>query len=1046
MIGWLGFLLALFLFPGASTRAQEFTFARPDPSLSIRVDAPRITRWVEGNYEVLHLADGVAISQGPLQLSANEAIVWVQLPDNVAPQEESLYKVIVFLDGDIEVAIPVVGPQQETSTDRIVDQSWLGRLFTAGNVDVGRSVTELSGPRPALFAKADQALREGWSSAVRPAQFSDGTGTTTVINPQTGQLMQVAPEPAGGPTAAPPASVLAPNQFGPGPPAAAAGSGNAGLRPARVEFSARDALVDLNARIETNPANPDERVFIATGGVRVTVDSPDIANMGAFQGDTEREITILADQVVAWQTSSYDGAERWEIYLEGNVVFSKGRRVIYAERMYYDANNQQGTILTAEVLTPAIDYDGLVRLKADVVQQVDENNLQAYGAAFTTSSIGVPRYWVQSDSMLLTRREVPAVDPDTNLIQVDPATGLAATEDEYFVDSRANRVYLSNVPVFFWPRYRANLEDPGLYLEQLAISNDNIFGNQILTGWDTFRVLGLRPPEGVKTIGQLDYLSERGTGFGSETTYQRDVLFGVPGQISGFYKTWFIRDKGLDFLGRGRGNLIPEEKNRGRVLLNHRHQFNNGWLLRGEIGWLSDRNFQEQYYEREWDTYKDATTGVWLQRNVGTQSFNLIADYQINDFFTQTSWLPRLDHFVIGQPLWGDRLLWHGHSQIGYGEIGVATEPLNPSQAAVFEILPWEANVNGLRAGTRQEIDFPTQIGPTKLVPYVLGDATYWQEDLNGDDLFRGYGQAGIRASLPFWRVDPTVQSTLWNVNGLAHKISFDVDAFYADSNEGFDQLAFYDPMDDDSQEDFRRRFAFYDFGGTTPLRFDPRYYAFRGGMQSWVTAPVSEIANDLSVVKFGARQRWQTKRGAPGNERIIDWITLDVESAYFPNASRDNFNSDFGMLDYDFRWHVGDRFTLVSDGYFDFFSQGLRTASFGAHFGRPGNGNLFLGYRSIEGPISSNIVTASMVYRMSEKWGVKGLSQVDFGEAGSIGQSLSMVYIGESFLWQFGVFADFARENFGFRFGVEPRFLKRSRIFNPGGLAIGPAGARWLE
>ena len=28
-------------------------------------------------------------------------------------------------------------------------------------------------------------------------------------------------------------------------------------------------------------------------------------------------------------------------------------------------------------------------------------------------------------------------------------------------------------------------------------------------------------------------------------------------------------------------------------------------------------------------------------------------------------------------------------------------------------------------------------------------------------------------------------------------------------------------------------------------------------------------------------------------------------------------------MFDYDFNWHVGDRFTLVSDGFFDFFSQG---------------------------------------------------------------------------------------------------------------------------
>ena len=31
-----------------------------------------------------------------------------------------------------------------------------------------------------------------------------------------------------------------------------------------------------------------------------------------------------------------------EIYMEGNVVFRQGERVIYATRMYYDVTNQRG--------------------------------------------------------------------------------------------------------------------------------------------------------------------------------------------------------------------------------------------------------------------------------------------------------------------------------------------------------------------------------------------------------------------------------------------------------------------------------------------------------------------------------------------------------------------------------------------------------------------------------------------------------------------------------------------------------------------------------
>jgi hypothetical protein len=183
-----------------------------------------------------------------------------------------------------------------------------------------------------------------------------------------------------------------------------------------------------------------------------------------------------------------------------------------------------------------------------------------------------------------------------------------------------------------------------------------------------------------------------------------------------------------------------------------------------------------------------------------------------------------------------------------------------------------------------------------------------------------------------------------------------------------------------------------------------------------------------------------------PGEERIVDLITFDLESSLFPDADRDNFGSAVGMLNYDFRWHVGDRVSLLSDGYFDVFSEGLQTANFGMFASRPAVGNAYIGFRTIKGPITSNVLSSTVLYRMSEKWGIRGLSQVDFGDTGTIGQGLGLVYIGESFLWQLGINYDASRNNLGFRFGFEPRFINRPRMFNPGGVPIGPAGSRWLE
>lgn len=1047
------------MFGTVGVSAKQISYPRPAADVPISVSSGNITRWQAGQFEVLHISKGVLLTQGAVSASSDEAIIYVESPAEGSDVTGG-YKIIAYLEGNVVVQLDRKGPAHESvgeSADQIVDDRWLGRFFTTGTVDLDRNaLTQNLDHLPTIYHRSQTVLRDGLDSSVQPVGLMVPQ-ETIVISPQTGRIQQVEPKfqpPLIGPSVSQKPSVLSQD-------AAAAQGGN---RPQfNIQITGRDSSGDLNTRSAPNPKNPNERITTAVGGIRIVIDSPLIADAGPFQGDRDRKLYIVADNMVQWQTLLPDGSKRDQFYLEGNVIFSKGSRTIYSERMFYDATTQQGTILKAELTAKVPDFEGTIRLKADVVQQYDENNLQAFGSAFTSSQLGVPKYWIQSERIGLSGRETPVVDPDTMLQTVDPQTGLYAVEDEYVVDAQQNRVYVAGLPVFAWPRFRSSLSDSTPYLDRFGIGNDQIFGFQINTGWNMEQVLGLpKPANGTREwIGILDYLSDRGVGFGSEVDYEKDSFFGYQGKVRGQYRSWFISDRGNDNLGRGRFDIPPEKDPRGRIWLQHRQDLNTGTVVRAELGYISDRNFLEQYYEVEWDTDKDHTTGFWLERNEGTQSRNLTVDFQLNGFFTQTSGV-RAEHFVLGQPLFNNRAIWHSHSQAGYVRMKRASQPQNIQEGASFNFLAWETNVDntdiriydGMKFGTRNELDFPVQVGPVKVVPYLLGDLSYWQEDLQGNDLLRGYGQTGIRASLPIWRVDPSVQSVLWNVNGLAHKVSFDMDAFYSDSSQSMSDLPLYDHLDDDSQEAFRRRFGVTTFGipnvpigdQFVPTKYDERYFAKRSGMQGNVTAASSEIADDLSAIKFGVRQRWQTKRGRPGQQRIVDWITFDTQAILFPNASRDNDGADFGMFDYDFRWHIGDRFSLVSDGYFDFFSQGLRTASFGANFSRPEVSNVYLGYRMIEGPLSSNILSAAVTYRMSEKWGFKGGSQIDFSETGNIGESLNLIYIGESFLWQFGAVYDVSRDNLSFRFGFEPRFGSRARLFRPGGRAIPPASSGWLE
>ena len=704
------------------------------------------------------------------------------------------------------------------------------------------------------------------------------------------------------------------------------------------------------------------------------------------------------------------------------------------------------------MLTPVPEYQGLVRLKADVVRQLNENTWRAYNAAVTSSRLGVPRYWLQSSEVDLTRQPRPAVDPITGYATIDPQTGQPAVGDDYFLESNNNLIYVGGIPVFYWPFMRTDLQNPSYYVERVRLGNDRIFGFQAGVGLDMYQVLGIRrPPKGTRWLGLLDYLQERGIGFGTEFQYRTPGFLGFGREASGITKAWFISDNGLDNLGRDRTAVPLEEDFRGRVLVRHRHYLDNGARLTAEVGWLSDQNFLQQYYEREWDQEKDYTTGLLYEQRWYDQSISWSVNHRLNDFFTQTEWLPRFDHYVLGRPFLFGQAVWSSHSSAGYARFRTADAPTNAVDLAKFDPLAWEGvDREGVVASTRHQLEFPFQLSAARVVPYVLGDVSYYQEDLAGGDLLRGYGQAGVRASLPMVHIDPSVQSTLLNLNGLAHKVTFDTEFLYADASQDIGELPLYHALDDDAQEFFRRRFAFDTFGIVagmdTPLAFDERFFAHRFGMQSYVTSPAQEIADDLMLVRTGIRNRWQTKRGFPGEARVIDWITFDVQASWFPRATRDNFGADVGLVDYDFAWHIGNRLSLVSDGYFDFFSQGLRTVSLGAHMSRPGVGDMYVGFRSMEGPISSNVLNAAISYRMSDKWLVRGGSSIDFGGAGNIGQSFSLVRLGESFLVRVGVNVDVSRGNTGFAFAIEPRFLPNGKLGFVGGRALPPASSNYLE
>ena len=175
-----------------------------------------------------------------------------------------------------------------------------------------------------------------------------------------------------------------------------------------------------------------------------------------------------------------------------------------------------------------------------------------------------------------------------------------------------------------------------------------------------------------------------------------------------------------------------------------------------------------------------------------------------------------------------------------------------------------------------------------------------------------------------------------------------------------------------------------------------------------------------MQVLQLDLYQRWQTKRGYPGAEHIIDWMTLDLSASIFPAANRDNFGSTVGLMQYDWTWNVGDRTALVSSGFVDPFDDGMKVFTIGAFLNRPDRTNFYLGYRQIE-PLESRLVTAAVTYIFSPKYAMTFSTAYDFGPSQVQSESLVFTRIGTDLTVSAGISFNSLTKSVGAIFEIVP-------------------------
>jgi hypothetical protein len=814
------------------------------------------------------------------------------------------------------------------------------------------------------------------------------------------------------------------------------------------------------------PLPNQEGTDLPDGTTRILITGGVVVNVASLDGSERTE--FATDEAVAWVrtaggkgilnglVTNGDGKAKVEIYMSGNVVIRTVRgagpkqvtQTLRAAEVYYDAEDNKAVAIRAD-LEMSIPYaPDSFHLTGEEVRRLDLENWEILqGSANASKLPSDPGLRMDSERFTLSQRRVVR----RNIFGIpfrDIRTGEQVEILEQIVTGRNVVTRLAGLPVFYLPRLRLNAEDPLGPLQGFSFGQNRQFGPQVYTTWDMYELLALRPPPGHKWRLYLDYLGKRGPAAGTDYNYV------IPGETpldpligKGFIKLYGIDDHGFDLLGGYRGiDPMPPEL-RGRATWRHQQEVIDGLYFQGQLGLLSDKNFLEQYYKNEFDLGPNQETFAylaWQRRNFGATF--LAEDRVGRNWISETNWLPRVDGHLIGQTFLNDLFVYSARGSGAYAQ-------LRPSEYSPYPLLQTDRRVETGRFDAWQELSVPLNLGPVKVAPYGVLDLTEYTNDLNGNETGRVYGAGGVRGSLPLSRLYEDVSSELLNLRGLYHKIVFGANYRYARTNVPYTQLPMLDRLNSDSIDQGWRNITIFQstfVPGPNGLAlqnapgysvFNPQLYAIRRVVENRI-----DTLDNINVLQMDVRQRFQTKRGYPGLEHTVDFLTFDVSASYFPDATRDNFGHPFSFLEYAAAWNVGDRTTLVSNGWFEPYDNGSRYWNAGVYLNRSDRTNIYIGYRQTD-PLNSKAVSISSNYQLSHRYFMSLGVSYDFGLQSALSNSLTLTRTGTDLTVSLGFTYTAFVNSFGFQFVVLPNLAaqgagRRGAIPGiAGGQAVGGQG-----
>lgn len=695
----------------------------------------------------------------------------------------------------------------------------------------------------------------------------------------------------------------------------------------------------------------DDNTLLLSGGV--VVQYSDYRKNRNLIITAERAVVFLPPGPLT-QLAKFDKDSIRGIYLEGDVVATDGQYTLRGPRVFYDIAKNKAVMADAVFSTVDAKSGIPIYIRAKTLRQEAANQVTAESARLSTSAFFDPVFAVGARSISVSQ---------------PPPNKSAGGRNITYVDAQSLTLQAGGLPFFWLPRFRGEVDE--LPLQDVRFENSSGSGSAIKTTWNVFGLFGAKRPEGINLRALIDFYFERNFGLGLQSDWNRD---GFNGKVFGYM---LPDDTGTDVLSNGT-RVQNDGEFRGIALAENRWDLTSSWALFGEFSSISDPTFVDAFFKDLGREGREITTDAYIRYIGGNSSFGALAKGTLIDFIPNQYLLQSQGYVVNRVPEFkysrlADDLLsgvqpglltWSQQYSASRMRFAFDDTPASvygfTTNAKAQQALGLNANQSKAdfltsigytqeeitRLDTRQELTTTLDFNPFKVVPFVVGRATWYDKPIeeffggaapqDADADLRAWYATGVRVGTEITHVDDDIESSFLDIHRIRHVIQPSATAWTAGSTITQGSLPVYD-------QDV-------------------------------------ENINTGSAVRAGATQIWQTQRGGPGRWRSVDLLKVTTD---FTFSSADvNDDSPIGRFDdarpeYSFlgnyftaegTWQASDIVGVTGGIIYDFdLNQPARTVA-GLIFQHTPEMSVWAQLRYINA-LNSTLVDQGLTYQLTRKY-----------------------------------------------------------------------------